>query len=92
MNSSPDANSPASIPAAAAAAVAAGNMIEAIKIVRREQHIGLKEAKDAVDAYVSQHPEMRAQASNSPGAVPGRPWLWIGLAMFAGWLAWRLLR
>ena len=91
MNSGPATNDPSSLPPAAAAAVAAGNMISAIKIVRVERRLGLKEAKDAVDEYVSLHPELRARASGSPGAVTSRPWLWIGLAMLAGWLAWRFL-
>jgi ribosomal protein L7/L12 len=36
----------------------AGNKIEAIKQLRVEQHIGLKEAKDIVDEYARQHPEL----------------------------------
>ena len=40
------------LPAAAIAALHQGNKIEAIKIVRQERGIGLKEAKDAVDLYV----------------------------------------
>lgn len=42
----------------------AGNKIEAIKQLRAEQHIGLKEAKDIVDEYSRQHPELIQQ----PGA------------------------
>ena len=34
------------------AALRHGNKIEAIKIVRGERNIGLKEAKDAVENYV----------------------------------------
>ena len=40
-----------SLPAAAVAAIEAGNKIVAIKIVREEWRLGLREAKDAVDAY-----------------------------------------
>ncbi len=40
------------LPAAAIAALHQGNKIEAIKIVRQERGIGLKEAKDAVDLCV----------------------------------------
>jgi ribosomal protein L7/L12 len=38
---------------AAIAALRQGNKIEAIKIVRVERNLGLKEAKDWVEAYVS---------------------------------------
>lgn len=40
------------IPERAKASIQAGHLIEAIKIVREEQGLDLKEAKDAVDAYV----------------------------------------
>jgi len=35
-----------------------GRKIEAIKLLREERHIGLKEAKDIVDEYCLQHPEL----------------------------------
>jgi ribosomal protein L7/L12 len=44
------------LPSAAVAALHQGNKIEAIKIVRQERGIGLKEAKDAVDLYVQTDP------------------------------------
>lgn len=43
----------------------AGNKIEAIKQLRSEQHIGLKEAKDIVDEYARQHPELIQKTDNS---------------------------
>lgn len=39
--------------------------IAAIKMLRERRHIGLKEAKDIVDIYMSQHPELRAAASEN---------------------------
>lgn len=44
------------MPNEAIQAIAASNVIEAIKIVREKKHLGLKEAKDFVDAYIDQHP------------------------------------
>ena len=38
-----------------------GSVIEAIKITRHATGLGLKEAKDIVDAYLQQHPELKAQ-------------------------------
>ena len=47
---------PSGLSPAAIAALWKGQMIEAIKVVRQEQNLGLKEAKDAVDAYLKTQP------------------------------------
>jgi hypothetical protein len=49
------------LPAAAIAALHEGRKIDAIKIVRREQQVDLKEAKDAVDAYIRSQPALEAE-------------------------------
>ena len=36
-----------------------GNVIEAIKLVRAERNLSLKEAKDPVDAYIRSQPSLR---------------------------------
>ena len=36
-----------------------GEMVEAIKLVRVERHLGLKESKDLVDAYMRSQPALR---------------------------------
>ena len=36
-----------------------GEMVEAIKLVRVERHLGLKESKDLVDAYMHSQPVLR---------------------------------
>lgn len=63
----------------------AGNKIEAIKVLRVEQHIGLKEAKDIVDDYIASHPELiQESASGSVGS------LLLGLAIAGAVLYWFL--
>jgi ribosomal protein L7/L12 len=52
------------IPPAARAAADRGDGIEAIKITREVTSLGLKEAKDAVDAY-----RRGATSASSPGGV-----------------------
>jgi hypothetical protein len=50
------------------AAIRANRKIGAIKLLRKHQNIGLKEAKDIVDAYIQQHPSSagsRSQQSES---------------------------
>jgi ribosomal protein L7/L12 len=49
------------LPAAAIAALTKGHKIEAIKILRQERSLGLKEAKDVVDRYVGARPELASQ-------------------------------
>ena len=48
-----------SLPEAAVAALSQGNKIEAIKILREAQHIGLKESKDAVEEYIRTQPALQ---------------------------------
>jgi hypothetical protein len=46
------------LPSAAISALQSGHKIEAIKIVREERGIGLKEAKDAVEDYLRGEPTL----------------------------------
>lgn len=50
----------AGFPLRAQTALRAGQMIEAIKIVREAEGLGLKEAKDRVDAWVATQPDLQA--------------------------------
>jgi hypothetical protein len=47
------------LPPAAVAALQLGRQIEAIKILRQEQGLGLREAKDRVDRYLLDNPVLR---------------------------------
>ncbi len=53
----------------AIAALEAGQKIQAIKLVRAKQGIGLKEAKRIVDAYISDHPHLQTAENASFGKV-----------------------
>lgn len=56
------ANTPrrsADFPKAAIEALRQGNVIEAIKVVRQERSIGLKEAKEAVETYIASEPALK---------------------------------
>ena len=72
-------------PPAAEAALLKGNKIEAIKIVREQQGIGLKEAKDAVEQQVAAHPGLRMQVESAQAASRGQlvPWLLAVIAIGA---------
>ena len=78
-------NGPSNIPQAAIVALEQGNTIEAIKIVRLERSLGLKESKDLVDAYLKSRPDLQrrlqaVQAETIRGFVR---WLVIFLALAA---------
>lgn len=51
----------ARLPQAAVTALWRGQVVKAIKLVRVEQNIGLKEAKEQVEAYVQTQPALRNQ-------------------------------
>lgn len=75
----------AGLPSAAVAALRQGNKIEAIKIVRVERNLGLKEAKDCVEDYVRRDPSLKkkmeeVQAEARKGFVF---WLVVLLALGA---------
>lgn len=55
------------LPAAAIAALHEGKKIDAIKIVRIEARVGLKEAKERVEDYIALNPQLQAQVG-SPGS------------------------
>ena len=62
-------------PGEAEAALLKGNKIEAIKIVRKDRGVDLKEAKDIVEHHVATHPGLQmqmesAQAASRQGFLP----------------------
>ncbi|MEO8486641.1 MAG: ribosomal protein L7/L12 [Betaproteobacteria bacterium] len=77
------------LPPDAARALARGDKIEAIKLARHETGLGLKEARDWVEA---QQTSSRLPTGLSPGEVqrarPGTVWLWALAAVLvvAAWL------
>jgi len=84
-NRKTSAASPLSI--AAISALQHGNKVEAIKIVREERKIGLKEAKDAVEEYVRSQPTLQssfaAAQAETKRSVLGWLAMLIGLALLA---------
>ena len=80
------------IPDSAVAALEQGNKIEAIKIVRMERALGLKESKDVVDAYVRSNPRLEQALSELTAEASRKLGLWIALLSGVGLLAWFLLK
>jgi hypothetical protein len=71
------------LPPAAMSALWHGQIIEAIKVVRLERHVDLKNAKDQVDAYLRQQPVLKKtveqiQANTRDGLLRWAAFLLIG--------------
>jgi ribosomal protein L7/L12 len=78
----PDSQNAREFPPAAVTALSRGQMIEAIKIVRQQWSVDLKQAKDAVDAYVRAHPTVAAtNDANVTVHRGGIPWLIVVLVL-----------
>lgn len=54
-----------------------GRMIEAIKVLRNSNRIGLKEAKDWVDWHIAQNPMLRVQLETQQRATRRKFFLWF---------------
>ena len=72
---------------AAISALHHGNKIEAIKIIREERNIGLKEAKDAVEDYVRSQPALQSALAAAQNETKRSALLWfaalVALALIA---------
>lgn len=82
---------PVHLPEAAIAALQQGRKLEAIKVVRKVHRLSLKEAKERVEAYAAQHPELPAPAP-APLALTLRGCLTGLLLLTALLMTWRYLR
>jgi hypothetical protein len=81
----PQAGAPPALSPSAIAELYKGNKIEGIKIVREEQRVGLKEAKDAVEEYLASQPSLRSTlaAAQSRSQRTFLFWLVIFIALAA---------
>lgn len=80
------------LPEEALAALESGSKIEAIKIVREQQGIGLKEAKELVEQFIDIHPEVKSRmhAANAQSARISIRWL-ITIALI-GFAAYKIFK
>ena len=70
------------LPVAAISALNEGKKIEAIKIVRLENHVDLKDAKDIVDQYLKAHPDLQVQIESHREEAGRRSAMWIITIIF----------
>ena len=76
---------------AAISALHQRNKIEAIKIVREERNIGLKEAKDAVEDYVRSQPVLQASFASAQAETRRRVLLWLAVLIGLAFLVYQFL-
>ncbi len=71
---------PVPLPPDAISALSRGRLIDAIKATRLASGLGLKESKDAVEAYLAQHPNLNRQYQDATQRSRG-PLRWLVLAI-----------
>lgn len=76
---------------AVTAALQRGNKIEAIKILREERKIELKEAKDAVDDYVRSQPNLQVSLASAQSDAKRTALLWLAVLVGLAFLAYYFL-
>lgn len=64
------------LPAAAEGALAEGRLLEAIKILRESEKLDLTQAKQRLDAYLDQNPELRERVQQKSREFRGRIIKW----------------
>jgi hypothetical protein len=80
------------LPTGAVEALWQGNVIQAIKAVRRERNIGLKEAKDAVDAYIASQPALKKKMDEVLATAQQRFIRWlVGFLVLAAGLSYLIM-
>jgi hypothetical protein len=80
-------------PKAAVEALWRGNVIEAIKVVRQERKIGLKEAKNLVDAYIASQPSLKKKMEQVLATARQRFVRWlIGFLVLAAGVAYFVMQ
>ncbi len=77
---------PTALPPSVHAAIASGSKIEAIKLTREATGLGLKEAKEAVEAAATGAPVSAQQSPHrlGPGEVPRSRINWLAVVTFLG--------
>lgn len=86
---------PVSLPAMATLAISRGSKIEAIKEVRAATGIGLREAKELVEAYIAANPMLKMQFDQQARATRKRVIAWalvIDVLLAAAVIWWFLGR
>lgn len=66
------------------AALCQGYMIEAIKLVRLEQNLGLHEAKDVIDTYLRSQPALKNRIDEAQADAREGLFRWVIFLLIGG--------
>ena len=88
---SQNTNAPPPLSTAAISALHHGNKIEAIKIIREERNIGLKEAKDAVEDYLRSQPALQSSLAAAQNETIRSVLLWLAALVALALIAYYFL-
>ena len=77
----PAARTSAELSPAAVSALERGSKIEAIKLLRANHNIGLKDAKDSVEEYLRAHPSVQRACSAAQAASQKTVLRWLALLL-----------
>ena len=81
------------LPKAAVEALRHGNVIEAIKVVRHERNIGLKDAKGVIDVYIASQPALKKKMDQVLATARQRFIRWlVGFLVLAAGVAYLVIR
>lgn len=72
-------------------ALTRGRIVEAIKLLREERGIGLKEAKQAVDRHLMAHPALRRKIQSQREEALRGCLLWIAVLIALAFIAYFVL-
>lgn len=76
------------LPLAVLGALRRGDKIEAIKLLREDQQIGLKEAKAEIDRYLQANPALLQQMQAKQAAMIHRLQFWVLVLLVVAILAY----
>ena len=80
------------LPKAAVDALWQGNVIQAIKVVRQDRNIGLKESRNVVDAYIASQPALKKKMDKVLATAQQRFIRWlIGFLILAAGISYLVL-
>jgi len=83
------------LPPEAVALLGESRLIDAIKVVRAAEGLGLKDAKNRVDAYLAQEPLLRVQIDTQQRAMRRKLFLWfllVDVVITVGIIYWFFYR
>lgn len=84
-------NSSQDLPAEAIAALEKGSKIDAIKCVRVQQGLGLKEAKELVEQFIEDNPEIKSRMFSANANSAKLSLRWLIVIVLVGFAAYKLL-